>query len=670
LFSVLEENDTRKMIEGFQKTQNSQTLLVAVKGLDNKALEEIKEIENELSALPLVTLKKSAMNDTLLSHLKSYKLLMCEVNETKLSTLDVSKALQSIYDDMTSSFSPVIIDTIDPFYILLSPKSVDIQMKNGHARLGEYGYISYFTLHSKSLDEHKNVYSDIHKVMINKIDSHFFSPLFYYVENSQAIHADVQNIIYIAFAVLILLYFIILRDSSLLLHTFTTLGTSAMLSTVFLTQMYEQVSIFVFVFGISISTIAIDYMFHHYLHGYYTEDKKEKRKFNREVLFGFLTTFLAFFILSFTSFLLIKQIAFFTMASLFISYIHFSVLYPMIGFKIVNVDKKKETKLFCSISPKFFLMISLGLIFFSSMYLHFDVNLKNLDYDNKSLKKKEYFFKSQNASYQKVSFVIKSNTINDLITRSREIVNKVPTAYIKVSSLMNKSLYIKNKKIFMHAKVLKTELKKEAKRLGFKKEYFRDAYAVEKEFISYTEEQIKKYGLEIMKINDYYITFGMVDKKYYDEVLQYDFIKSLSMKEHFELHMKKSIQGLGSLGILVILLIILILFIIAGNKIVYAIVFLLFPIAMMSSYAFFFSINILHLFMLFIILAIGIDYAIYMVTANDMRTKKAIVYSLVSTFAGFGVLVFSQINALYSLGVIALIGIGAISMLLLCMKEG
>ena len=670
LFSVLEENDTKKMIEGFQKTQNNQILLVAVKGLDNTALEKIKRIENELSALHLVTLKKTAINDALLSHIQDYKLLMYDVNETKLSTLNISSALQNIYDEMTSSFSPVIIDTIDPFAILLPPKSVAIQIENGHTKLGEYGYISYFTLHSQSLEDHKKVYSDIHKIMKKKIDVHFFSPLFYYVENSQAIHTDVQNIIYIAFAVLILLYFVILKDALLLLHTVTTLATSAMFATVLITQMYEQVSIFVFVFGISISTVAIDYMFHHYLHGYYNEDIKERKNYNREVLFGFLTTFLAFFILSFTSFLLIKQIAFFTMVSLFISYIHFSVLYPMIGFKIVHVDKNEANKLFCSISPKVLLAISLGLILSSSIYLHFDMNLKNLDYDNKSLKKKESFFKSHNSSVQKVSFVIKGNTIDALITRTRELINKVPTTYIALSSLMSQSLYVKNKEIFMHERVVKSELEKEAKKLGFKQGYFDSAYNVEKEFISYTEEQIRHYGLEIMKINDYYITFGMVDKKYYPEVLHYAFIKSLSMKEHFELHMQKSMQQLGMLGVLVILLIVIMLFSIARHKIVYAIVFLVFPIAMMGIYAFFFSINILHLFMLFIILAIGIDYAIYMVTDNNIRTKKAIIYSLVSTFAGFGVLVFSQINALYSLGVIAVIGIGAISMLLLCMKEG
>ena len=670
LFSVLANNDTKKIIESFEKTQSSHILLVAVKGFDDKSLVKMKKIEKQLDALALLSLNINHTNDDLMEHKKAYKLLIQEVNETKLFTLDASKTLKRLYDEMTSSFFPVSIDKVDPFQVLHTQKPTEVPMKNGHLTLGKYGYMCYFTLTSRSLKEHEYVYENIHKIMSETKNVQFFSPIFYYVENSRAIRSDVQNIIYIAFSILILLYLVILKDILLLTHTFTTLATSAMLATVVLTQAYEQISIFVFVFGISISTVAIDYMFHHYFHGYYSENNIKKKRLNTEVLFGFLTTFFAFFILSFTSFLLIKQIAFFTMISLFVSYIHFAFLYPMLEFKALVVRDTQRKKFFCTIPPKLFLFISLGVILTSSMWVHFDFNVKNLDYNNQELKKKEHFFKSQNASYEKISFVIKGDTIDTLVRHSKEIQNKVPTVHVSLSSLMSQSLYQKNKDIFMRAKTVKVELNKEAKKLGFKKGYFDDAYIIEKPFIVYTEKQVKNYGLEIMKIDDYYITFGIVDKKHYADVLHYDFIRSLSIKEHFELFMQKSIHSLGLLGLLIVLLIIVVLLVIARSKVVYALVFLLFPIALMSLYGLFFSINILHLFMLFIILAIGIDYAIYMVTNDDTRTKKAISYSLVSTFAGFGVLVFSQINALYSLGVIAIIGIGAILMLLLCMKEG
>ncbi|NOR55887.1 MAG: hypothetical protein GQ531_06735, partial [Sulfurovum sp.] len=52
----------------------------------------------------------------------------------------------------------------------------------------------------------------------------------------------------------------------------------------------------------------------------------------------------------------------------------------------------------------------------------------------------------------------------------------------------------------------------------------------------------------------------------------------------------------------------------------------------------------------------------------DRRTKEAIAYSLISTFAGFGVLVFSQISALFSLGIVASIGLLSVFILLLFLK--
>ncbi len=58
--------------------------------------------------------------------------------------------------------------------------------------------------------------------------------------------------------------------------------------------------------------------------------------------------------------------------------------------------------------------------------------------------------------------------------------------------------------------------------------------------------------------------------------------------------------------------------------------------------------NILHLFMLFVLLSISIDFGIYMGSRKiNNNSYKAVLYSLLSTFAGFGVLIFSKTNALF-----------------------
>ena len=78
----------------------------------------------------------------------------------------------------------------------------------------------------------------------------------------------------------------------------------------------------------------------------------------------------------------------------------------------------------------------------------------------------------------------------------------------------------------------------------------------------------------------------------------------------------------------------------------------------------------MHLFMAFVVLAIGIDYGIYMNEAKlTHNTTVAIVFSLISTFAGFGVLAISEINSLYSIGMTAVIGIVGILFLLIFQKR-
>ena len=253
---------------------------------------------------------------------------------------------------------------------------------------------------------------------------------------------------------------------------------------------------------------------------------------------------------------------------------------------------------------------------------------------------------------------------------AQKIQHKIPSTQLPIATLVSKSSYEENSVLLASLSDLRNTLKIEAKKIGFKDGYFDNSYTVNKKFVSYTLEDLKENGIEVLKINDTYITYGRVDKVSYPVVLKYSFAESLSLKERFEASMKSSMSTLAKLGMIALLIIVLLLYMITKEAIEYALLFLLFPIAMVGIYAYFTAINILHIFMLFVILAIGIDYAIYLSKKNDALTKEAISYSLISTFAGFGVLVFSEINALFSMGIVATIGIVSILILLVFIKEG
>ncbi len=662
LLAILEEGSAKRLIGSFEKTQHAKLLFLTTKGFDPSSLEKIKEYEKRLSSIENIEMQSFKKSQKLYEHKEEYKLFNQELNQSKLRDLDVKKELGELHHEMISSFFLAPIDKTDPFSLFYTPTShAPLPLKNGHLTLGDYGYFAVFILKSQSLEEHQKLYDEIHAI-VDDPETKIFSPLFYFVENSNAIHADVDRIILLAGGILLLLYIFLLKEIRLLLNTLTTLGTSAIISTILLGLIYPEISIFVFVFGISISTIAIDYMFHHYLHGYY----HQRLPFNREVLFGFLTTVSAFFILSFTSFLLIQQIAMFALFSLAFSYFQFAFLYPHIGFKPFQVSFKAKLNL-KFIQPKILLLFSLLIIFSATTWVKFDNNIRNLDYDNQRLKQLESFFSQKFSSGEKEAFVIQAKEIERLIQYAHKIKKDYPNVTLPLSQLIDPERFQINNAVLKQLDQLRSKLQEEAKNLKFNSDYFRGAYQP-KDQHNYTQNAIQSYGIDILSIENNFITYGQINKEAYPALLKYDFVKSISLKEHFEASIEASIIQLIQLGILSLLVILLLLYTITKRAFLYALLFLIFPVALIAIYAYFVALNILHIFMLFIILAIGIDYAIYLSKEQSLLTKQAISYSLISTFAGFGVLIFSHINALFSLGIISTIGIVAIFILLVFVK--
>jgi predicted exporter len=71
----------------------------------------------------------------------------------------------------------------------------------------------------------------------------------------------------------------------------------------------------------------------------------------------------------------------------------------------------------------------------------------------------------------------------------------------------------------------------------------------------------------------------------------------------------------------------------------------------------------MHLFTLFLMMVYGIDYGIYLSRGEMTTSIRAVVYSCLTTFAGFGVLILSSVPAVHSIGETSIAGILAILIL-------
>ncbi len=652
ILSILPDSKNKQILQAYTKYSDSKTLFVSFEELSKQ---EIKNVEKELLEIKGLHKENSLDKKALLEYQEKYQLFLRNIDEKRLENIEVKEELVKIQNSLLNSFFPILINKQDP---------LNLFEKTRHGKIHKNIRVYNFDKTINSLAKYKEVYSKIKTIEKKYKEIKTFSTIFYFVENSQAIKADVNKIIIFAFLILLTLYIFILRNIPLLLNTLTTLATSAIISILIVTTIFSEISIFVLVFGLSISTVAIDYMFHHYMHGHYLK----KKEFNKEVFFGFLTTIIAFIAISFISFSLITQIAIFTIISLTTSYLHFSFLYPKIGFTLK--ENKKTNSFKFKINKLYILLFSLLAIIYSLSNISFDTNLRNLDYQNKNLDNLNSYFQKELKQENKVALLIESTSTNDLIKKYQRVKQTLPSLNSSLDLIITKKQYEKTKELLNSErfKELKKELELQASNLGFKKDYFKEAYSL-KELPNYSFKKLKEIKINYFEYKEKNYVFLIVDIKDYKKVKNLSFIKPLSMKFLFEDSLNEVKENILILGTIALILIILMLLFITKKKFLFALSFLLFPLALILLYSNFVAFNILHLFMMFIILAISIDYAIYSSKSLDINTKKAILFSLLSTFAGFGVLIFSKINSLYSIGIVTTIGVLAIAFLLIFLKR-
>lgn len=668
LTSLLGEND-KKFYQLSQKFNNASTLLVAIEGYDNHKRSELNKLKSELLLISEITSENRFNNKKLQEFKKRYQFYLNDFNYKHSGDINTQGILKSYYNSLLTSTLYVNINKDDPLKIIKKNNNTNtLSLKNGHLSLNDYGYLEILHIQS-NLDAQSRIilYDKIHNVLKKYKNIKYHSSMFYYVENSKKIQNDVNKIITISLVLLGILYLVLLKNFYLFINVTLTLVSSVIIGELLISSFFTEISIISLAFSIAITSISIDYMFHHYLHNYYDKDKFV---FNKSVFYGFMTTVSAFGILSFIDFPLIKQISIFSIFSLSVAYLHFAFLYPYLGIKQMSSFKIELKGSRVSLSSFKIIIFSLLILMVSLFYIKFDFNLKNINYQNEKLIESELFFTSKMNQDEKLMVLITGDTIDSLIHNAKIVHNIDKNSIIPISSLLSKNEYNDKNKMIQEFdfEKLKNNLESFSDDIGFRKEYFKDSYnkdMIDSTYPEYTLTMIRELGYDVLYSDEIYFSYALINPENIDEVLSLSFTKNAQAKLLFENLLKKVYDELIFYGTLTILFIIMILLVVTRRNFFKSFTYILFPISFMLFYGIFVPLNIMNIFMMFVILAIAIDYGIYInekILLN--KTKLAIVYSLMSTFAGFGILIISDINALYSIAVTALIGIFSILLLL------
>lgn len=673
LLSLFASEESIEKLNIASKLGYSQEMLVAVKGFDNSAKTKVYELLQKLKTIDGIVNIQSTLtpSEIQLQYYKNNYPLLASFNDEIQSEKSVNKKLQESYNALLSNIFYTSIDKNDPLKLfnLTNTNNLNLSRRGEFLTLGEFGYLIRVSTNvsASQMSQAKVLYEKIHSVLNDYPNTIVFAPFFYTVENSAKIKNDVKWIILLSCIVLILIYYILIKNIRLLSHTLLALFSSMLFATLICTLAFSNFSALSLAFGMSITAVSIDYLLHYYFHNFYQENKI----LDKNVLYGFLTTAVAFGIFSFIPIPVISQISFFAVASLFFAYVLFTFVFPKLQIPAYKQDiliKKSSKKLSASI----FFILSVLLLGFSVYNLKLDNNIRSLDYQNAKLMDTEEFFKSSIKTNLK-PIIIQASTKDELLNNLHLLHQKLPNSFSFASFVQDiQSCEMRKKALKSYDfSALNTMVNNEASKIGYKDGYFKEAYTFTKNLAECKTpnlEIFKSYNLHVYNDENSYYTIALVDDV--SKASTFDFATSIDVKEMFTQQAKKMYDDLAIYSTLVLMAIFILLVLSVRAKFLYALNYVIFPSSfVLVILSVFYTINLMHLFSLIILLAIGIDYGIYMSNSRQKaNTVLAIRYSLLSTFAGFGILIFSSIVVLESIGMVISLGVLSIFVLIRTMR--
>jgi predicted exporter len=647
------------------------TLLVAVKGFDTQALRTAQSIKTKLQALRWVdqinfSLLKSGDTTRADRHLRR---IQGAFNPVPVEQEELLMQLHSLHEKITTSTLYQGIDRDDPLGLFRPPENPPAPpQKSGYLILPGYGYLLMATLNFPAGDLKKARHAESQlEALLSKsqIQTRHFSPFLYTAQNSRYIETEAKALIAAAVGILLLLYLVMLREPIMLLTALIVLFASSTIATLTLQTLLGQVALMALVFGAAISSVAIDYLFHHYTHGHYHRPKG----FNREVFFGFLTTVAGFAAFSLVPFELVRQMSLFAIVALTIAYLFFALgLKAFLAHKAPRPSRTDDLQ-----SPKpgrhiFSAALILGGILLIAGLVNFksESNLRALDYDNQPLKQMEERFKEALPALNSYPALIKAPTREDLLEKIAAIrATHGPLSALSGDRLSRQTATrIATTLEAYDFDRLRRLLIALAPQAGFSPNAFKEAYRfIPQALQALKERQARPIGQTLKQDkNGQWVTLMLAPDEATAEAIGAPFSHTRILSEGLIQAQKKMLLW-GGVALLIVALLILYK---TRKEASVAFAFVLLPIAVALLVATLSGpVHIMHLFALFVLLVLGVDYGIYFAADCSRPTRQAIIYSLLSTFAGFGVLLFSEVGALHGVGLVITSGLAVVALLLL-----
>ncbi len=670
---ALPEDKATGILSLYNQFDSSKKLLVLIEGFTPESLEKantVKEKLSQLSQVESVYFGTSDIDPKVREYLAKNWYYLSDFNATVLSRDEVKNRLIALSAKMLEGGAYTQVDTTDPLGLFEDPSFMQGAQKDGMMIVPNKGYCVIASIRPSvgDMEGSRKLYDEANTALAPyKEGIVVFSPNFYSVENSAYIQSDVEKITALTIVILIGVYFFLLRNKVMLVFSLTTLFLSGLMAILAVKLIFADVSMLVVAFGAGIATIAEDYLFMLFLN-----DDYKKRRFNWAVFWGFVATEVGLGSLTFIDFPLISQLALFAFISLALSYLIFAFVFPRLAFYHEDVPQKSDLffEKLCNlrrIPPSVFSVLSLLLVALSMSHLTFDSNFRHLDYQNQPLLEAEKLF-AETLGEDRIPILIEAKNSEELLSRAEILKEHAPSSY----SLANMALSgAKSAQRLAQIRSydfasLRQNLEETSAEAGFRNGIFKNAYLPLQELSPYTLDTgaLRVLGSEILKTHNGVMSLAYIKTDELKALASYPFLTPIDAKEilsHSATNALKEFTTIFAIGFSLLLIIIIA---VTRRRALYALNFLFFPMSIiLVMFAISGSFNLMHLFALFLMMVYGIDYGIYLSRGEISNSMRAVIYSCLTTFAGFGILILSDVPAVHSIGEVTIVGIIAIMML-------
>ncbi len=476
----------------------------------------------------------------------------------------------------------------------------------------------------------------------------------YYASTHSALEINIICILSTLFIIgLIYFYF---RSLKPIIPVALTIGLGILAGFLVTSLAFPSVHILTFVFSTTLIGICVDYTLHFFVsHEKDTSCDEVIKEIFTSLSVSLLTTASAFVVLLFSSFILLKQIAVFTVTGLTTVYLFVILFYPVFCKNIFNPSHIKHF----SIPEKFNkpILIAAGIIIVIGLFrIHFDDNIKNMYTPPKHLLNAEKLQSEIIKTNQMASiFVIEGDSLQNLLEKEEVVTEKLSAENIDYQSL---SKYLPSIKKQKSNQILRKDLYKNSldefavflpasKRLQLKNEL------PNQNFLNYNMHfEILKNNFLINKNTSIIVAFGYDGDKIEGTKL-INFQKDISSQIR-----KCRIICLSLLlpifAVLYLLLAKIYDFKSAGRIVLPSILASGVSVGLLGIFNQ--PVNLFHVIAVFLIIGFGLDYSVFRF-GGAKKSEDAVLISCLTSVFSFTLLALTGFKLISSLGIILAAGL-------------